>query len=137
MNWNWPNFTQEELSCPHCDLFRFHPGFLDRLQELRIVLETLRPSRASMRVTSGCRCIEHNRNIGGHPRSLHIGDETQHLGQQGALAVDVATPDGAFRGDLFMLAWERNWSLGWNAKRGFLHLDQRVMVGLPQNSFDY
>lgn len=123
-----PHFTQAELACRHCGLARFHPGFLDDLSRLRE--EYARP----MRLTSACRCAEHNRAVGGHPRSLHVGDAPHH-GANGALAVDVATADGAYRGALFALAWGLGWSIGWG--RGFLHLDRRGLVGLPQQSFDY
>jgi hypothetical protein len=58
-------------------------------------------------------------------------------GLTGCAAVDIETPDGAYRGQLFKLAWERGWSIGWNAAKQFLHLDRRVDVDLPQTSFDY
>lgn len=125
------HFTDAELRCWHCGMLKLHRGFREALEALRDALK--RP----MLITSACRCKAHNDAVGGHPKSLHIGDVPQHPGQTGCLAVDVATPTGAFRGDLFRLAWERGWSIGWNAKRGFLHLDRRVDVGLPQSSFDY
>lgn len=125
-------FAVSELQCRcGCGLANFHPGFLYDLQALRDALG--RP----MILTSAARCARHNVSIGGHPRSLHICDIPQHTGQEGALAVDVQTPDAVYRGDLFALAWEYGWSIGWNARRGFLHLDRRSMVGLPRTSFDY
>jgi hypothetical protein len=53
------------------------------------------------------------------------------------MAIDVETPDGAYRGRLFELAWDHGWSIGWNAKSRFLHLDRRVDIGMPQTTFDY
>lgn len=135
--WRWPNFTPDELRCQGTGLLRYDPLFLDRLQDLRVAFN--RP----MRVTSGCRAKAHNdkpatlNGAGGHLRSLHVGDVAQHPGQIGALAVDIATPNGSYRGDLFALAWRFGFSIGWNAKRGFLHLDLRTLVGLKQTSFDY
>lgn len=126
-----PNFTDAELRCKCCGLLKYHPGFLNELQALRTAFGE------GMKLTSACRCEKHNKEVGGHPHSLHVGDKPYHAGQQGALAVDVATPDGAYRGRLFALAWKRGWSIGWNAKKGFLHLDRRDYIGLPQNSFDY
>jgi hypothetical protein len=90
-----------------------------------------------MRITGPARCKIHNAAVGGHPKSLHIFDEPQHAKQQGALGVDVEAADGAFRGKLFSMAWKHGFSIGWNAKRKFLHLDRRDLIGLPQTSFDY
>jgi len=124
-------FQDAELQCRHCGMLKLHRGFRDALEALREVF------RRPMTLTSACRCKAHNEAVGGHPKSLHVGDVEQHPGQQGTLAVDVATPNGTYRGELFRLAWERGWSIGWNAKKNFLHLDRRVDVGLPQTSFDY
>lgn len=132
-----PHFTQAELACRHCGMLRFHPGFLAALEDLRV--QFARP----MAVLSGCRCKAHNDRpaaeggAGGHVRSLHVCDREQHPGQQGALGIDIAATDGAYRGALFVRAWHHGWSIGWNAKRGFLHLDRRDYVGLPQTTFDY
>ena len=124
-------FSDAELRCRHCGELKLHRGFRDELEALR--KEFGRP----MTVTGPARCKAHNAAVGGHPKSLHIMDEPQHEGQQGALGVDIGTPDGAYRGLLFSIAWKRGWSIGWNAKKKFLHLDRRDWVGLPQTSFDY
>lgn len=127
----YPNFTAEELRCQGTGAINFHPGFMEALQALRTELGE------PMTITSGCRATAHNANVGGNPRSLHICDQPQHKGQLGTLAVDVASTGGPYRGRLFALAWKHGFSIGWNAKRGFLHLDRRDMVGLKQTSFDY
>ena len=126
-------FTYDEMACDHCGGARLHPGFGEELDALRE--EFGQP----MAVTSFCRCKQHNTNVKGHEKSLHVFDFPAHanLGQQGTLAVDVATPDGTYRGKLFAIAWRRGWSIGWNASKKFLHLDRRDMIGLPQTSFDY
>lgn len=125
-------FKDPELVCKcGCGILKLHRGFRDELERLRIAFK--RP----MVITSACRCKKHNEAVGGHPNSLHVGDVPAHPGQTGALAVDVETLAGDFRGELFRLAWERGWSIGWGGKRRFLHLDRRDFVGLPQNSFDY
>ena len=125
----WPNFRPAELQCKGSGRLTLHPGFMDALQGLRLAIA--RP----MTLTSACRADWYNAQVGGHPRSLHIADMPQHEGQLGTLAVDVAATDGGYRGDLFALAWHAGWSIGWG--RGFLHLDRRDFVGLPQTSFDY
>lgn len=129
------HFDDDELWCRHCRQFRFHPGFLDALEALRTRLGE------PMRVTSGARCRAHNdsEDVRGHARSLHVFDDVAYpaAGQEGALAADVATPDGAYRGRLFAAAWGLGWSVGWNSPKRFLHLDRRDRVGLPQATFDY
>ena len=125
------HFYADELWCKHCGVLRLHPGFVDALQAVRTRLNM------PMHPTSGCRCAAYNTSIGGHTKSLHVLDVAQHPGQLGTLAVDVACLDGGYRGTLFAVAWDLGWSIGWNATRGFLHLDRRVAIGLPQHSFDY
>lgn len=132
------NFYEDEMRCKcGCGLLIVHPGFMQWLQTVRGELG------APMQVTSGCRCKEYNDRpadeggVGGHPKSLHVCDFAQHPGQLGTLAADIVAADGAYRGSLFSVAWRVGFSIGWNAKRGFLHLDRRDMVGLPQTSFDY
>ena len=126
------HFSSRELACRcGCGLERFHPGFLSALELLRIALN--RP----MQLTSACRCSAHNAAVKGHARSLHVGDAALHPDMEGALAVDVATPDGWERGHLFVKAWNLGWSIGWNAKKGFLHLDRRDYLDMPQTTFDY
>jgi len=132
-------FEQKELACHHCGLYRLHPGFFETLNTLRGAFNE------PMVVRSCCRCKEYNDKpkeeggVGGHPKSLHVGDFPAHAseGQRGTLAVDIEAKDGAYRGRLFAAAWKEGWSIGWNAKLGFLHLDRREMIGLPQTTFDY
>lgn len=126
------NFVESDFRCRcGCGLLILHPGFIESLQAVRTQF-----GRA-MVVTSGCRCAAHNARVGGHPKSLHVCDKPQHAEQHGTLAVDIATPEGFYRGALFKIAWEHGFSVGWNAKRGFLHLDRRDLIGLPHTSFDY
>lgn len=126
------HFTRAELECNcGCGLLALHPGFGAELERLRLTLAE------PMVINSACRCALRNAAIGGHPRSLHVADHPFHAGQDGCLAVDVAATDGRYRGRLFVVAWELGWSVGWNAKRGFLHLDRRDWIGLPQTTFDY
>lgn len=69
----WPNFTAEELACKNsqrgcvfCKGEYFHdPGFLDALQRLRWAM------KAPLHITSGRRCKNKNRAVGGASRSEH------------------------------------------------------------------
>ena len=132
------HFREDELRCRcGCGKLILHPGLAEALEDLRRELDQ------PMTITSACRCKAHNDRpaaeggAGGHSKSLHVCDAAQHPGQMGCLAVDVAAPDGTYRGKLFSIAWRRGWSIGWNAKRGFLHLDRRVWIGMQQTTFDY
>lgn len=133
-------FSAYELQCKcGCGLFRLHPSFDIELDILREQFG--RP----LVIRSACRCKKHNDTpaadggAGGHVRSLHVADLSAHAdkGQAGCLAVDVSTPDGTQRGYLFSVAWKLGWSIGWNSDHEFLHLDRRVMIGMPQTTFDY
>lgn len=128
-------FTKEELACKHCGLYKLHPAFFETLNILR------ERFGEPMVVRSCCRCKEYNDSpeVHGHPKSLHVADFPAHAaeGQRGTLAIDIEAKDGTYRGRLFSLAWKEGWSIGWNAKLGFLHLDRRDWIGLAQTTFDY
>lgn len=121
--------SELKCRCGKCGTPEFHPTFVEGLDFLRKALH--RP----MQITSGARCAAYNKQVGGHPRSLHVWDEPQHEGQLGCMAVDVAFPANGYRGDLFALAWKLGFSIGWG--RGFLHLDRRQLLGLATTTFDY
>jgi len=136
------NFHDYEFwcKCGQCNhLLILHPGYIESLQGVREELGLV------MTPTSGCRCRAYNNlppelgGVGGHPRSLHICDHPAHVGkgQQGALATDFAAVDGNYRGKLFFVLWKHGFSIGWNAKRGFLHADRRDWLGMSQTTFDY
>jgi len=126
-----PYFSKAELQCKcGCGLAQFQFGFLEHLSALR------RAYGRPMRVTSACRCAAHNARVSplAPLRSLHIGDRETRPGHSGALAIDISA-SGIDKGDLFAAAWRGGWSVGWN--KGFLHLDRRVDIALPQTTFEY
>lgn len=126
-----PHFSRAELQCKcGCGLARFQPRFLDALEALR------GEYGKAMVVTSACRCAAHNAKVSplAPLKSLHIGDKSTRPWHDGTCAVDIAV-SGEDKGDLFELAWGHGWSVGWN--RGFLHLDRRVDLGMPQTTFEY
>lgn len=61
-----PNFTRKELECPCCQRCEMTDELLDKLQALRDRLGF------PLIVTSGFRCLEHNKKVGGSPRSQHL-----------------------------------------------------------------
>lgn len=128
----WPNFTPEEIACRESGEILTTWDFMNQLQDLRDSFGK------PMHVTSACRSPEHNTRIKGATNSYHL---TESLirpgGSRGCMAVDIAAVGGWYRGELLWTAWGRGWSVGWNAERGFLHLDRRVDAGQNQTTFSY
>ena len=63
---NIENFTENELKCRcGCGRLNYDNEFLIRVQAFRYLLK--RP----MTVTSGGRCVKHNKEVGGEPTSCH------------------------------------------------------------------
>ncbi len=118
-------FSHAEL-CSTTGVVQLATGFADRLLALRLAFG--RP----MTVTSCCRERDQNALIGGHPRSLHLMQSAHGLA--GTAAIDVRVP-AEDRGPLFILAWDRGWSVGVGLE--FLHLDLRCLANLPQRLFGY
>lgn len=122
-------FSHAELACKATGAVKLAPGFAHKLAMLRMTFGK------PMIVTSCCRSAEHNRRVGGHPRSLHVYDEP-HWPTGGTCAIDIRVPNGTYAGELAFLAWQQGWSYG-VPKGGFIHLDRRDIVGLPQAVFGY
>lgn len=106
------NFREEEFLCRCCGAGhgRMHPQLIIGLQLLRDRV------KAPLTVTSGFRCVEHNRAVGGVPNSYHT---------QG-LAADVYT-DGLtpyeLAGQAALIPQFREGGIGIYRKAGFVHLD--------------
>jgi len=60
------HFTREEMACRCCGLDITDPRLVAALEDLR------RGVRAPIHVLSGCRCLEHNRAVGGAKDSQHL-----------------------------------------------------------------
>ena len=124
-----PYFGYSELACRATNKLILAKGFADKLLALRIKWDN------SMIITSCCRSKEHNRQIGGNPRSFHIYDHP-HYTTNGTCAIDIAVSEGAARGRLIHLAWSLGWSIGINKR--FIHLDRRTdYTNLKQTLFLY
>lgn len=68
-------FTESELSCPCCGVNHVKPSFKRRLNQLRENVGFALP------MSSGYRCLKHNREVGGEDGSAHP------LGRGGDLVV--------------------------------------------------
>ncbi|MCC5960738.1 MAG: DUF882 domain-containing protein [Natronohydrobacter sp.] len=64
--WRWKNFSPAEIACRGTGQLKLHPEALDKLQALRDRLGK------PLIVRSAYRSPQHNRNVGGAPRSKHM-----------------------------------------------------------------
>ena len=60
------HFTVRECKCPCCGLLNVSPTLLKLAEKVRARL------KAPMHVHSVCRCVSHNREVGGRPKSRHL-----------------------------------------------------------------
>lgn len=103
------NFTSEEFACKcGCGYDTPNPELVRMLQATRDLYGK------QMTITSGCRCIKHNRTVGGAANSAHIDGN----------AVDILTPTGVDRyliiKALIQAGFER---IGINFNKKFIHVD--------------
>lgn len=133
-----PNFKIKELSCPSGKIMRVHGGFGEELNVLRHRVGF------PLVVNSCCRTPEHNAAVGGHPNSLHLTENPKHP-TQGCMAVDISTNGWTLLQLTVMVAVAKDlkWSIGHSYQvvegkaKGFMHLDRRIEIGLPQVEFYY
>ena len=125
-------FTPEELRCPSTHKIQLANGFQEELVRLR------RQFNHPMILTSCCRTEEHNRKIGGHPRSLHVCDRPYHP-TGGCMAADVSIADWTMEELTFFmdLCVKNGWSFGLNKKHNFIHIDRRSDINMKQTWFTY
>jgi uncharacterized protein YcbK (DUF882 family) len=60
------NFNLEEFKCPCCDFNIIDERLVNRLQVIRDII------KIPLTITSGCRCVKHNDEVGGKENSLHL-----------------------------------------------------------------
>jgi len=125
-----PFFSEDELRCKGSRIIRMDKRFADALVGLR------RAWGKWLIPNSVCRSPEHNKNVGGHPNSLHLTVNNSRP-TNGTMAIDIhwsnwSTPR---RLEFARFAWQRGWAVGLH--EGFIHLDRRRDIGLKQNVFLY
>lgn len=101
----WPNFTQKELSCPHCGAFIQNDHALDCLQKLRNLMGV------PLLINSAYRCKIKNELEGGAPSSEHLNGR--------AFDIHIGAHD---RKDLLAKARIAGFK-GFGFGRAFLHVD--------------
>lgn len=121
-------FSRDELKCPATGEVRLDSAFAEALIILRVEYGV------PMRVTSCCRSAAYNRQIRGHPRSLHVWNEPYHP-VTGTCAIDIAMSSGLMRRKLVRIAIEQGWAIG--VGTNFLHLDFRRAAGLSPVLYGY
>ena len=104
-----PHFNLSEFTCPCCKKVMLHPLLLEKLERLRKIM--VRP----IHITSGYRCSNYNRKVGGVANSYHC------IG----LAADIKVKDINLM-ELLAYAEEIDFTgIGFYEKKDFLHLDVR------------
>ena len=105
--WRWKNFSPAEIACRGTGQLKLHPDALDRLQALRDRLGK------PLILRSAYRSPEHNRNVGGAPRSKHM-DGTAFdiaMANHDPVAFEKAAREVGFLG------------FGFYPRSGFMHID--------------
>lgn len=101
-----PNFHREEFKCK-CGC-----GFDIVDAELIIMLETIRAAckGAPITITSGCRCPEHNKKIGGSEHSYHVIGKAADFKVKGYKPSWVANKLDAIAPESYGLGRYNNWT---------------------------
>jgi zinc D-Ala-D-Ala carboxypeptidase len=105
--WRWKNFSPAEIACRGTGQLKLHPEALDKLQALRDRLGK------PLIIRSAYRAPEHNRKVGGAPRSKHM-DGTAFdiaMGNHDPVAFEAAARAVGFLG------------FGYYPRSGFMHID--------------
>lgn len=115
------HFTSEEMACPHCKVCATQPAFMAKLEQLRVTYGK------PLIITSGYRCPEHNKKVGGAPNSYHLYGK----------AADIAVPNKAERYKLVKIAMELGFG-GIEVSPKHIHIDNRdqaaaVMIILDES----
>jgi hypothetical protein len=105
--WRWPNFSPAEIACRGTGQIKLHPEALDKLQALRDRLGK------PLIVRSAYRSPEHNRAVGGAPRSKHMDGTAFDIAMSNH---DPAAFEAAARAVGFL-------GFGFYPRSGFIHID--------------
>lgn len=111
-------FKASETECRCGCGMNISPQLLNRLNDAR------EASGVPFVITSGARCVAHNRNIGGTPNSSHTR----------GLAVDIACSSSQSRFAILKGLYAAGFTrIGYSQAKNFFHCD--IDESLPQNVF--
>lgn len=105
--WRWADFSPTEIACRGTGQLKLHPAALDKLQALRDQLGK------PLIVRSAYRSPEHNRAVGGAPRSKHMDGTAFDIAMSNH---DPAAFEAAARAIGFL-------GFGYYPRSGFMHID--------------
>jgi zinc D-Ala-D-Ala carboxypeptidase len=130
INTEIPFFSRRELACKGTGAVRLDKRFADALVALRT--EWGKP----LDPTSVCRTPQHNKNVGGHPNSLHL-TINEKRPTNGTMAIDINWRNWSkdLKLEFARFAWQRGWAVGLH--EGFIHLDRRKDIGMKPTIFLY
>jgi len=78
------SFDSSEFACPCCGKLKISPTLIDKLQELRDIINK------PIIITSGYRCQHYNKSIGGYSHSPHLKGEAADIQVKGLSPITVA-----------------------------------------------
>lgn len=102
------NFSRIEFLCACCGQEQMQMPFMKALQQMRGLLD------APILITSGYRCLNHNKNVGGAERSYHLRGR----------AADLVAPTSAWRYCIVQSAMKVGFT-GIGIYEGYIHVDDR------------
>jgi uncharacterized protein YcbK (DUF882 family) len=112
------NFKPKEFACPCCSISNVDPDLVEALEQYRTEV-----GDKPVFVLSGCRCPQHNADVGGAEHSRHLTN-----GLRACDAVDVRVP-GMTLPQLYFAACKvkpfNEGGIGIYLDKGFIHLDTR------------
>lgn len=106
------NFSKSEFACRCCGRAEIDERLVDALQELRDL------AGVPVRVTSGYRCPDHNRAVGGAKQSRHL------LGHAADIVINGLSVAGMYELAEQVDAFRKG-GIGVYPERGFIHVDIR------------
>ena len=124
-NWKSEYFVPEEWECKcGCKTLNVKNSFFKKIERARKIAETIDKNNCSFIITSGCRCEQHNKNIGGKEFSLHRSSETIETH-----GVDIFIPTDRKRA-VILLALVKTGFTHIGIGKDFVHVDDSLKKGV-------
>ena len=134
-----PYFSESELACKGTGIIKLDSRFAEALPKMRELWESVCKTHdwhPALILNSACRTPEHNKLVGGRPRSLHL-TENPHWPTYGTMACDIRWRSWPRQKQLEFcrLALNMGWRVGLNNR--FVHIDRGLEVGINTRIFLY